>query len=170
MYQSGFNQRGRTRGLTVRSCGSRWRNLCKVVVFTSDVGAWSLQDRQLGREGGCKVESRDKVEPTSWGLCQSLAASDTEDVDDVVVLQEKLVSFVNITQPTWPRSDRSWRKTQGKVEWLLPHTSEVSWQRDENVSELQVDPSQSPQHWKWWRKRGFPLTISRCPCRWDGLY
>lgn len=89
------------------------------------------------------MESRDKVEPTSWGQCQSLAASNTEDVDDVGVLQEKLVSFVNITQPTWPRSDRSWRKTQGKVEWLLPHTSEVSWQRDENVCERQVDPSQS---------------------------
>lgn len=46
------------------------------------------------------MESRDKVEPTSWGQCQSLAASNTEDVDDVGVLQEKLVSFVNITQPT----------------------------------------------------------------------
>lgn len=94
-------------------------------------------------EGGWKVGSRDKVEPTSWGLCQALAASDTEDVDDVVVLHEKLVSFVNITQPTCPRSDRSWKKTQGKVEWPLPHTNEVSWQRDENVCELQVDPSQS---------------------------
>ena len=89
------------------------------------------------------MESRDKVEPTSWGQCQSLAASNIEDVDDVGVLQEKLVSFVNITQPTWLRSDRSWRKTQGKVEWLLPHTSEVSWQRDENVCERQVDLSQS---------------------------
>lgn len=99
----------------------------------------------MGREErmGVKWESKVKVEPTSWGLCQSLTAANIDDDDDDAgVLQEKLLSFVNRTKPIWPRSQRSWRRTQGKVELLVPHTSEVSQQRNENLCKLQVDTLQ----------------------------